>query len=264
MALNFNEFYHDLLKQVWYKYEYLQEFNKDERDESINRKTYREVYNVNKSIFNLQEDVENMENGKFKFICYDESRAKKMVDYMEDERKMFDNMDIFNHHKISKFWNHIKNPDGSSNANYGFMAYGLKDARISWDERSEKISQFDYCYNILKDRISSKQAVMNFHRPKDQWLGNLDVPCNLQLHFYVKNGKKFCMNAYMRSNDLIYGTPYNFAYFLLIYSRLFNKLREVHRDLEYGEYHHVASSMRIYEHHGKKVFDIIGPQSFLV
>ena len=86
---------------------------------------------------------------------------------------------------------------------------------------------------------------------------------NFFIYTYVKNGKYLCLNTNMRSNDLIYGTPYNVIYILRIYSKMFNKLKQDYKQLEYGEYRHIATSMRIYEHHGQIVYDIIGPKNFL-
>ena len=221
------------------------------KEESINRQPYKEIYNVQAVIDNLTEDLERLENGTFKFQCKDETRSAHMLNYLNAERKMFDAMDIFNHHEISKFWSNIKNPDGSSNANYGYMTFGIPDTRKEWDLASEKMNQFEYCFNILKERPNSKQGIIHFHRPKDQWIGNLDVPCNLSLHFYVKKNKYLCLAAYLRSNDLIYGTPYNVLYFLTIYSKMFKRLKAEIPDLEIGDYTHSVTSMRIYLYHEK-------------
>ena len=255
---NFNTMYHSLLRIVWQTPDNIEKYTNIK--ESINRQTYKESYNICAG-FNVECDIKNMYNKVQVFECVSIERAKKMQEYLDNERKMFDMMDIFNHHKISNFWSHIKNPDGTSNANYGYMTFGIKDARAEWEKSSKHISQFEYCFEILKNRLNSKQGIIHFHRPKDQWFGNKDVPCNLALHFYIttneSNINKLCLSAYLRSNDLIYGTPYNIFYFLHIYEQMYRKLLKIYPNLKYGIYYHHVSSMRIYVHHQNILNSII-------
>ena len=52
----------------------------------------------------------------------------------------------------------------------------------------------------------------------------------------------------MRSNDVIYGTPYNLAYFKILQERMLDYLNtECGHNLEFGYLHHNATSIHLYE-----------------
>jgi cytidyltransferase-like protein len=180
-----------------------------------------------------------------------------MEQYFKREKELFDKGDIYNLHTISTIWKKIKNPDGeTNNANYGYMVYHLKDAgNIKYDD-GKMLSQFDYAYNRLVERKSTKQAIIQFHRPIHQFESNLDIPCNIFLQFYIINDKLH-LKSHFRSNDLVYGTPYNIMYFFTIYYNMYDKLKKVYPNLEIGPYRHEATSLHIYEAHVDKVKQMI-------
>lgn len=156
---------------------------------------------------------------------------------------------------ISKFWSKIKNPDGSSNANYGFMVYHLKDAGNEMFSTDEMRSQWEWAKSRLVKRSDTGQAYLHFNRPKDQWDGNLDQPCVMFGQFIIRN-QELNMTVSMRSNDLFFGTPYNWAYFIELMYRMCDELQEVYPSLKVGTLHHFATSLHIYEKHYGQVLDI--------
>lgn len=199
------------------------------------------------------------------FTVGDEERSKVMNDYLNKERELFDKGEINSNEmgKISKIWKLIENPDETINANYGYMTFHLKDTRASYDlpvfnnykldspvdesEQKNYMSQFEWCKNRLKNNVNSLQAYMHFNRPKDQYLDNNDQPCTMFCQFMVTNNKLNFI-SYMRSNDIIYGTPYNLAYFKTLQERMLNYLNdECGHKLEFGYLHHNATSLHLYE-----------------
>jgi len=84
----------------------------------------------------------------------------------------------------------------------------------------------------------------------------LDVPCNMFLQFYIINSS-LNLNATLRSNDLVYGTPYNVSYFFKIFGKMYNELKKVYPELKVGYYRHQVTSLHIYEKHKNKVISMI-------
>jgi len=70
----------------------------------------------------------------------------------------------------------------------------------------------------------------------------------------VVNGE-LNFHSFMRSNDVIYGTPYNLAYFKLLQERMLNWLNEEvipngetpTKPLKMGHLHHNVTSLHLYE-----------------
>ena len=70
-----------------------------------------------------------------------------------------------------------------------------------------------------------------------------DVPCNVSSHLMIRQG---CLEwlQVMRSNDLIWGTPYNFVQFTSIQEIVAGWL-----GVEVGNYVHVSDSLHVYQRH---------------
>ena len=155
---------------------------------------------------------------KWKVNCPERSMA--MNRYMEAEKKLFDEgiIDSNRMGEISKIWKLIENPDETINANYGYMVYHLRDAGNPKFDPKSMMTQWEWCKNRLSKNLYTLQAIMHFNRPKDQFKDNLDQPCTVFTQFTVENNK-LNFHSFMRSNDVIYGTPYNIAYFCLLQKR---------------------------------------------
>lgn len=70
-----------------------------------------------------------------------------------------------------------------------------------------------------------------------------DVPCNLLSHLLIRNGRLEWLQI-MRSNDLIWGTPYNFVQWTCIQEIMAGWL-----NLDVGSYTHLSDSLHVYERH---------------
>ena len=177
-------------------------------------------------------------------------RTKTMNEYMKKERSLFDEGEISSDKmgKISKIWKLIENPDQTINANYGYMVYHLKDAgNPEFTPKSEFMSQWEWCQNRLAKNLHTLQAIMHFNRPKDQYDDNLDQPCTVFCQFTVEDDK-LNFHSFMRSNDIIYGTPYNLAYFKILQERMLKYLNDNHNaNLQCGYIHHNVTSLHLYE-----------------
>ena len=139
--------------------------------------------------------------------------------------------------KASKFWDNIKEEDGTINSAYGNLIFNpsLSDGR----------SQFDWAFDSLKNDKDSRQAFMRFNNTSHQHDGNKDLPCTFVMIFHIRDNK---LNATveMRSNDIIKGTTYDIPSFILFQRLMLLRLRDIYPDLELGTYTHIASSLHLY------------------
>jgi thymidylate synthase len=102
---------------------------------------------------------------------------------------------------------------------------------------------------VLKADTNTRQAILQY------WQGDLDlplpiprsadIPCNLVSHLMIRNGRLEWLQV-MRSNDLIWGTPYNFIQFTT-----FQEIFAGWLGVEVGSYHHVSNSLHVYEIHNE-------------
>ncbi len=101
---------------------------------------------------------------------------------------------------------------------------------------------------LLQDEPDSRQAVIPI---LSEWelLGDRgpDIACTQSIQFLIRGGKLDCF-VNMRSNDFIWGFPYDVFQFTMMHEALANTLK-----IELGTYYHYAASMHVYERH----FDLI-------
>lgn len=109
-------------------------------------------------------------------------------------------------------------------------AYGYRIAR-----------GFEQVVEKLRKDPDSRQAVLQIYDTEDLWFNTKDVPCTMNLHFLIRDGK-LDLHVYMRSNDAIWGTPYDVFVFTTAQMAVANSLR-----IPAGKYYHTATSLHIYE-----------------
>lgn len=144
----------------------------------------------------------------------------------------------------AKFWDQIKNKDGTVNSAYGNLIFAeeLEDGR----------NQYRWALDSLIQDKDSRQAILHFNKPSHQWNGNKDFVCTLNGVFQIRDNKlNFTVD--MRSNDLILGTPTDVAFFCLLQMQMLEHLRKYYPELELGKYTHIAHSLHLYERH----FDLV-------
>lgn len=191
-------------------------------------------------------------------ITKSEKYNEIMRKYSMKETELFDKGDIFNMGTISKVWDKIKNPDGSINANYGYMVYHLKDAHNKMYGPNDKPqSQWEWAKDMLIRNKNTCQAYCHFNRPKDQWKGNLDQPCTMFIQFLIRDDELHLL-GFMRSNDIVYGTPYNILYFVKLMYRMIDELKDVYPNLVIGNYVHHVTSIHYYKRSADRVKQMIG------
>lgn len=118
------------------------------------------------------------------------------------------------------------------------------------------IDQLKRAYETLRLTPHSRQVVLQFWDnvidmpdPQPQ---SLDIPCNIVSHLMVRNNRLEWLQV-MRSNDVIWGTPYNFIQFTTMQEIVAGWL-----GVEVGSYSHISDSLHVYQRHWKDV-EAIGP-----
>lgn len=162
----------------------------------------------------------------------------------------------------SKFWDSIRNPDGTINSNYGYRMFGHhKESEVDRDGDAPT-SQWNAVIDILQKDKDSRQALMNIHLPADRWIGNKDVPCTLTLQFFIREDRLH-MIVNMRSNDIVLGFTNDVFQFTMLQECMALELRKTYPSLDMGHYYHNAGSMHIYDRHFEMAGKIIADESSL-
>ena len=97
----------------------------------------------------------------------------------------------------------------------------------------------DHIYNLLKSDADSRQAVISIYGETARHQ-SLDIPCTLTLQFLIRN-KRLHLIVNMRSNDLLWGFPYDINAFCFLQEVMAKWL-----GVEIGTYTHQAGSIHIY------------------
>lgn len=96
-----------------------------------------------------------------------------------------------------------------------------------------------HCYGLLKTDPDSRQAVVSIYDATARHQSK-DIPCTLTLQFLIRKGKLNLL-VNMRSNDLLWGTPYDVNAFCFLQEVMASWL-----GVELGQYIHTNGSTHIY------------------
>ena len=132
--------------------------------------------------------------------------------------------------KYAKMWLRLSDDGETNNSAYGYIIH----KKHNKDQLQEVIKE------LKKDSLSRK-AVIVINDPTIDKLTTKDLQCTIAIQFLIRN-RKLEETVYMRSNDVYFGLPYDYVYFLSLghyVARQFN--------IEIGSYTHCATSMHMYK-----------------
>ena len=138
--------------------------------------------------------------------------------------------------KFSSFWKGISDDGMTSNSAYGYIL-----------ERKHGFNQTNKIVGLLTQDPNSRRAVLNINVPNEKVIETKDEPCTIALQFLIRDGKLHCTTM-MRSNDIWFGTPYDWAFFIEVQKVIADRL-----GLAYGTYTHFVTSLHVYERNMKEV-----------
>lgn len=139
---------------------------------------------------------------------------------------------------FSKFWNKLKDDDNKVVSNYGWW--------IFCDTTPTGKSQFENVVDVLKSDRLSRRAVIHIKDRVNSELNDKDIPCTESLQFFIRQNELH-MTTTMRSNDAVFGLPYDIFFFTILQMFMLKELREEYPHLRLGAYTHFVKSMHIYE-----------------
>ncbi|WP_372636360.1 thymidylate synthase [Alcanivorax jadensis] len=147
----------------------------------------------------------------------------------------------------AKKWLESANDKGViEQSSYGKRIFGIKDGRSQWSSLVE----------TLKTDPFSRRAMVFLGKPaghEDAF--STDISCTTSFQFFIRNNS-LEMIVSMRSNDAIYGVPYDVFFFTFLQEMMAKTL-----NLELGNYHHNAASMHIYNDKFKVAKGILNSES---
>lgn len=135
-------------------------------------------------------------------------------------------------------------------------AYGNRLFKNRWGGSSggmAPVSQFDLVVDELKRDPDSRRATMHINEPADLLRavekGSKDVPCTMSMQLLIRD-RKLHMHVVMRSNDIVWGMPYDVFSFTSLQEAFLYRLQDDGVDVDdLGSYHHSATSLHIYDTH---------------
>lgn len=121
--------------------------------------------------------------------------------------------------------------DGTVYGAYGPRLFSMRNG----------VNQLQSILGLLKERSSSRRAVVQLFNAEDIATHHKEVPCTTTFQFFVRNNNLH-MAATMRSNDAYKGLPHDVFCFTMIQEMVARAL-----GVGLGEYIHFAGSMHLYE-----------------
>lgn len=167
--------------------------------------------------------------------------AKENLVYNEKRQFSFlyalvEHLMLFSENKLLKYFStYNKNIEQFSDD--GITLYGNYGSRLN------AFNSIDKVIEILKKDKDSRQAVLSIYNNVDNKVYTKDLPCTLSLQFLIRDNKLICI-CNMRSNDIIWGIPYDIFMFTCLQQVIANSL-----GIECGKYIHQPGSLHVYEKH---------------
>jgi thymidylate synthase len=118
---------------------------------------------------------------------------------------------------------------------YGHHIFSRKDGQPS---------QWERLVRLLRTERHSRRAVLQLFTPEAGLDPDTkDAPCTCSVQFMIRDDRLHAI-VYMRSNDSIWGLPYDVFLFTMLQELLAGEL-----GAELGSYHHLVGSLHLYRRH---------------
>ena len=140
--------------------------------------------------------------------------------------------------KYGSMWLNLTDDGVTNNSAYGYILF-----------KKYGFNQVEQIIELLKKDPSSRRAVLNISDPAINRIETKDMQCTIGLQFLVRDGQ-LEETVYIRSNDIYFGFPYDYIFFVSIGEYIAKEL-----NLELKLYTHHATSLHMYRKDYDK-FDI--------
>lgn len=132
--------------------------------------------------------------------------------------------------KYASMWLKLTDDGKTSNSAYGYILF-----------KKYGFNQLEQIIELLKKDKNSRRAVLNISDPTLNRITTKDMQCTMSIQFLVRNNE-LQETVYMRSNDIYFGFPYDYVFFVSLGEYVAKKL-----NLKLGLYTHHATSLHMYE-----------------
>lgn len=129
----------------------------------------------------------------------------------------------------AKLWLRISDDGETSNSAYGYILF-----------KKYGFDQLQQIVELLKKDPESRRAVLNISDPSIDRINTKDMQCTIAIQFLIRNNELH-ETVYMRSNDVYYGLPYDYIFFVSIGKYVASKL-----NIPFTLYTHNATSLHMY------------------
>ena len=131
--------------------------------------------------------------------------------------------------KYAKMWKEISDDGITNNSAYGYILF-----------KKYMYNQLEMIIDLLEKDKNTRRAVLNISDPTLDKINTKDMQCTIAIQFMIRNNK-LCETVYMRSNDIYFGLPYDYVFFVSLAKYISERL-----NIELGEYTHIAGSIHMY------------------
>jgi thymidylate synthase len=132
-------------------------------------------------------------------------------------------------------WKEFTDGDSIVGSCYGHHIFGREGGQPS---------QWDLLVKLLRAEPHSRRAVLQLFKPETGLDANTkDAACTCSIQFMIREERLHAI-VYMRSNDAIWGLPYDVFLFTMLQELLALELR-----IQLGSYFHFVGSMHLYKRH---------------
>lgn len=142
--------------------------------------------------------------------------------------------------KFAKFWNQVANKDWTVNSAYGKL--------IFVDQNKFGITEYQWALGRLLEDKDTRQSLMHFNKPEHQDPSTKDFVCTKDAVFSIRDNK-LSLTLSMRSNDAIWGTPTDVAFFTVLQQQMLRHVQTKYPEVTLGSYTHVVNSLHVYNRH---------------
>lgn len=131
--------------------------------------------------------------------------------------------------EYAKTWLRITDDGVTNNSAYGYILF----KKYGFDQVQQVIE-------LIKKDQTTRRAVLNIGDPAINRIETKDMQCTQYIQFLVRRGQ-LEETVYMRSNDVFFGLPYDYVFFISVGQYIAKQL-----GLKLGKYTHHATSMHMY------------------
>lgn len=129
----------------------------------------------------------------------------------------------------AKMWLSLSDDGKTSNSAYGYILF-----------KKYHFNQLEQIIELFKKDINTRRAVLNISDPSINRITTKDMQCTMAIHFLIRNNK-LEETVYMRSNDIYFGLPYDYIFFVSIGKYIADRL-----NIKFSKYIHHSTSMHMY------------------